>query len=191
MRAKKQFLETKLERRSAEELMEFDKYSFIAMQCRMEQTSKSATNQHKDDFIKKQSEELSFIDNKIMKHIIISLMTISLFSCSSFNEPKVDFSIKNSSQKVLKNIIFKTGCDSIYVEQLKPNESFKKELLYSNLANKDENNFSGFRLSFFRDIVKNDDFGCTDILNNNSDKKVNLIILENEIKSDIQGIECY
>lgn len=67
MRAKKQFLETKLERMSAEELMEFDKYSFTAMQYRMEQASKGAITQETYDFIKKQTEELSNIDNKIMK----------------------------------------------------------------------------------------------------------------------------
>lgn len=126
-----------------------------------------------------------------MKHFIILLLAISLFSCSFFNKTKVDFSIKNSSKKTLKNIVFKTSLDSITIKELKPNESFEKELRYSDLSNKDENNSTGFMLSFFRNNVTNDDFGCSDISNNRSNKKVHLIVLEKEIKSDIQEIECY
>lgn len=126
-----------------------------------------------------------------MKHIIILLIAISLLSCSFLNETKVDFSIKNDSKDVLKNIVFKTSLDSITIKELKPNESFEKELKYSDLSNKDENKGSGFRLIFYRDTIKNDAFGCTDVMNDNSFKKVHLIILDEEIKSDIQGIECY
>ncbi|MBC7439608.1 MAG: hypothetical protein H7250_06465 [Flavobacterium sp.] len=67
LRAKKQFLETKVERESAEELMEYDKYSFTSIQYRMEQASKGAITQETYNLIKKQSEELSNINNKIMK----------------------------------------------------------------------------------------------------------------------------
>jgi hypothetical protein len=126
-----------------------------------------------------------------MKHIIILLIAISLFSCSFFNETTVDFSIKNSSKKTLRNIVFTTSCDGIKIDELKPNESFEKVLKYTDLSNKDEYTDSSFRLIFYRDTIKNDDFFCFDILIDNSDKKVHLIILENKIKSDIQGIECY
>ena len=126
-----------------------------------------------------------------MKHIIILLMAISLFSCSFFNDTKVDFSIKNNSQKVLKNIVFKTRQDSIVINELKPNESFEKEILYSNSSDREEDKSSGFWLNFYRDTIKNDNFFCVDVLNDNSNKKVHLIILENEIKSEIEGIECY
>lgn len=125
-----------------------------------------------------------------MKYIITLLLSISLISCSFLNETKVDFSIKNSSQKVLKNIVFKTSSDSIHIDELKPNESFEKELLYS-ISNKDENKATGFSLSFFRDTIKDDNMFCKDISTFSLNRKMNLIILENEIKTDIQGIECY
>jgi hypothetical protein len=79
-----------------------------------------------------------------MKQIIILLMAVSLSSYSFLKETKVDFSIKNNSKKVLKNIVFKTSCDSIILKELKPNESFKKELLYSNFSSKDKKNLLGF-----------------------------------------------
>lgn len=67
MNAEKQFLETKLERISAEELMEIDKYSFTAMQYSMEIASKGALTPEKYDFIKMQSEKISTIEKKITK----------------------------------------------------------------------------------------------------------------------------
>lgn len=67
MKAEKQFLETNLERMSAKELMKFDKYSFTVMQYRMELASKGALTPKKYDFIKQQSENLTMIENKIMK----------------------------------------------------------------------------------------------------------------------------
>lgn len=126
-----------------------------------------------------------------MKHFIIFLLAISLFSCSLFNKTKVDFSIKNSSKKTLRNIVFKTSLDSITIKELQPNESFEKELRYNDLSNENESSFKGFRLSFFRGNVKNDDFGCFDVSYNRSKKKVHLIVLEKEIKADIKEIECY
>lgn len=67
MNAEKQFLETKLERNSAEELMEIDKYSFTVMQYRMEIASKGALTPEKFDFIKEQSEKILTIEKKILK----------------------------------------------------------------------------------------------------------------------------
>lgn len=89
-----------------------------------------------------------------MKHIIILFIIITLTSCSFFNDTKVDFSIKNSSNNVLKNIVFKTSCDSIIIKELKPNEILKKELLYSTSSNKDKNVTFGFRLNFLKDSQK-------------------------------------
>jgi hypothetical protein len=126
-----------------------------------------------------------------MKHIIILLSAFSLFSCSFFNETKIDVSIKNNSKKVLKSIVFKTNCDSVFIKELKPNDSFEKELLYLNSSRNKGNYPPFYSLSFFRGAIKNDDFGCTDIFETNSDKKLNLIISDNEIITDFQGIECY
>lgn len=67
MNAEKQFLETKLERMAAEELMEIDKYSFEVMQYRMEIASKGALTPEKFAFIKEQSEKISTIEKKILK----------------------------------------------------------------------------------------------------------------------------
>ena len=67
MDAEKQFLETKLERMSAEELMEIDKYSFEVMQYRMEIASKGALTPEKYEFIKIQSEKISSLEKKKMK----------------------------------------------------------------------------------------------------------------------------
>jgi hypothetical protein len=67
LNAEKQFLETKLQRMSAEELMEINKYSFEAMQYRMELASKGALTAEQYDFIKNQSDELSELEKKMMK----------------------------------------------------------------------------------------------------------------------------
>jgi hypothetical protein len=125
-----------------------------------------------------------------MKQTIIVLMAISLFSCSF--DTDVHFSIKNNTKNVIKNIEFKTNYDSITIRELKPNESFEKELLYSKRSDRNDNNSFGFQLIFYKDNIKDSDFFCHDIYSDDySDKKVNLIMLENEIEADIQGIECY
>lgn len=67
LNSEKQFLETKLERMSAEELMEIDKYSFEAMHYRMELASKGALTQEQYDFVKNQSDKLSELEKKMMK----------------------------------------------------------------------------------------------------------------------------
>lgn len=67
LNSEKQFLETKLERMTAEELIEIDKYSFEAMQYRMEIASKGALTPGQYDFVKNQSDKLSDLEKKMMK----------------------------------------------------------------------------------------------------------------------------
>ncbi len=67
MEAEKQFLETKLERMSAKEIMEFDEYSFTSMQYKMELACKGAITPETYSFIKNQSEKITDINNKIIK----------------------------------------------------------------------------------------------------------------------------
>lgn len=67
MEAEKQFLETKLERMSAKETMQFDEYSFTSMQYKMELASKGAITPETYNFIKNQSEKITDINNKIIR----------------------------------------------------------------------------------------------------------------------------
>jgi hypothetical protein len=56
MEAERQFLETKLERLSAKDLLSFDKYSFSSMQYQMEQKAKGAVTPEIYEFIKTKCE---------------------------------------------------------------------------------------------------------------------------------------
>ena len=67
LKAHEQFLETKLERMAAKEMMEFDEYSFSSMQYKMEEASRGAITPEMYDFIKNQSKKISDINNEIIK----------------------------------------------------------------------------------------------------------------------------
>ncbi|MBP6755621.1 MAG: hypothetical protein KA210_05685 [Bacteroidia bacterium] len=128
-----------------------------------------------------------------MKKICLIILAFNLISCSFFNKVKVEFSIKNNSTKTISEIHFKTEYDSISLKELKPGESFKKEILYCDLTESEQEESRGFYLSFLRtDKDKIDKLWCSDILSyDNSNKKVIINVTDNDIKSDIEGIECF
>jgi len=128
-----------------------------------------------------------------MKKIAVLILYISIVSCSLSNTINVEFSIKNNSSKTISEINFKTGYDSIYIKKLLPGESFKKEILYCDLSDNNQEENRGFYLSFLRtDEDKPSTLWCGDILSDdNSDKKIDINIIDSDIKSDIEGIECY
>lgn len=128
-----------------------------------------------------------------MKKIFLIILVFNLFSCSFFSKLMVEFSIKNNSTKTVSEIYFKTEYDSIYVKELKPGESFQKEILYCNLSDGKQEESRGFSLSFLRtNKEKTNTLGCSDILSyDNSNKKVIINITDNDVKSDIEGIECF
>lgn len=128
-----------------------------------------------------------------MKKICLTILAFNLISCSFFNKVKVEFSIKNNSTKTISEIHFKTEYDSISLKELKPGESFKKEILYCDLNDSKQEESRGFYLSLLRnDKGKPNTLGCFDTFSNeNSDKKVIINVTDNDIKSDIEGIECF
>jgi len=128
-----------------------------------------------------------------MKKICLTILAFNLISCSFFNKVKVEFSIKNNSKKPISEIQFKTEYDSIYVKELKPGESFQKEIIYRDLSDSKKEESGAFLLSFLRiDNEKTNSLGCSDVLSyDNSNKKVNIIVTDDDIKSDIEGIECF
>ncbi len=128
-----------------------------------------------------------------MKKIVILILYINIVSCSLSNKINVEFSIKNNSSKTISEINFQTEFDSIQIKELKPGESFRKEILYCDLSDINQEESRGFYLSFLRiDKDKPNTLGCGDILSNdNSNKKVDISIIDNDIKTEIEGIECY
>lgn len=128
-----------------------------------------------------------------MKKIFLIILAFNLFSCSFFTKVKVEFGIKNNSKKTISEIHFQTKYDSIYLKELKPGESYNKEILYCDLSDSKQEGSRRFHLSFLRNNKeKTNTLGCSDTSSyDNKDKKVIISVTDDDVKSDIEGIECF